>query len=239
MIRCRELSWFLRIIDRRRMRTFLPAPRSALGLATFGATAGPLVDAVHNQALLQYDVLPVSIDALNAHTSLLIPPLLALTYLLLGGVLPRVSELIVGNGRALPASSIPLGLTAMLAVTSTVAIIKASELLFSALDSGAGVALLLLACLAQWALLDGAWASLALALCVAVGGPVAEEPFLYSGCWHYLQPDYFPLGVEQAWSGLNYITGPCYFAVTTDAIALGRWLSSINLSDATTNKVEG
>ena len=99
--------------------------------------------------------------------------------------------MIVGNGRALPASSIPLGLTAMLAVTSTVAIIKASELLFSALDSGAGVALLLLACLAQWALLDGAWASLALALCVAVGGPVAEEPFLYSGCWHYLQPDYF------------------------------------------------
>ena len=30
--------------------------RSLTGLATFGATAGPLVDAVHNQVLLQYDV---------------------------------------------------------------------------------------------------------------------------------------------------------------------------------------
>ena len=42
------------------MRTLLPNPRAAIGLATFGATAGPLVDAVHNQALLTYDVLPIA-----------------------------------------------------------------------------------------------------------------------------------------------------------------------------------
>ena len=34
---------------------------SLLGLAAFGGGAGPLVDAVHNQALLTYDVLPVSL----------------------------------------------------------------------------------------------------------------------------------------------------------------------------------
>ena len=148
-------------------------------------------------------------------------------------LLPRISERVVGEKRALPpliARSRPQSATAALAVGSTVAIIKLSEQLFVTLEPAAGVALLSLACLLQWALLDGAWASLALALIVAIGGPLAEIPFLVSGCWHYLSPDYFPLAGLLAddsatATGLNYITGPCYFAVTTDAIALGRWLA--------------
>lgn len=72
---------------------------------------------------------------------------------------------------------------------------------------------------------------------MAVGGPVAEIPFMappISG-WHYLTPDYYPLsflagsgGWRDAWaaSGISSLTGPCYFAVTTDAIALGRWFAS-------------
>ena len=53
------------------------------------------------------------------------------------------------------------------------------------------------------------------------------------GAWHYLTPDYWPLaawscgpGTGNEWAGLSAITGPCYFAVTTDAIALGRWFGS-------------
>lgn len=44
--------------------------------------------------LLVYDVLPVELAALGgvAKTSLLIPPLLALTYCLLGGVFPSLLE---------------------------------------------------------------------------------------------------------------------------------------------------
>ena len=62
------------------------------------------------------------------------------------------------------------------------------------------------------------------------GGPLAELPIMAAGAWHYVSPDYFPLaalGVDPAvgWSGLASITAPCYFAVTTDAIALGRWFS--------------
>ena len=50
----------------------------ALGkLAATGAVLGPACDAIHNQSLLQYDVLPIG-DGI-AKTSLLIPPLLALT----------------------------------------------------------------------------------------------------------------------------------------------------------------
>ena len=43
------------------LRTDTLRPGVLLRLGGFGATAGPLVDAVHNQALLRYDVLPVSL----------------------------------------------------------------------------------------------------------------------------------------------------------------------------------
>ena len=90
-----------------------------------------------------------------------------------------------------------------------------------------------LPCALQWRLLDGSRASLALALLAAVGGPLAELPLMKLGAWHYLTPDYWPLaawscgpGTGNEWAGLSAITGPCYFAVTTDAIALGRWFGS-------------
>ena len=42
-----------------------------------------------------------------------------------------------------------------------------------------------------------------------------------------IAPDYFPFAqwIGEGY-GLNFITAPCYFAVTTDAIALGRWLAA-------------
>lgn len=122
--------------------------RAVAGLAAFGATCGPLVDAVHNQALLEYDVLPITIAIFNAKTSLLIPPLLGLTYALLGSVLPVVSEALVGRGRTAQPVTLSLASTAAFAVASTISIIKLSELLFTApwLPAG-GSAILLFACL--------------------------------------------------------------------------------------------
>ena len=248
MLLCSTAASFVRPILRR--PTTLPrtssvtaaakqpfAWRSIAGLAAFGATAGPLVDAVHNQVLLEYDVLPITIGLVNAKTSLLIPPLLAITYALLGAVLPRAATALVGRERAFepPAASLPPGRKALLAVASTIGIIKLSEILFASVPAGGSVAILLACCLVQWAVIDAAWASLLLAGVVAIGGPLAELPFLGLGCWHYLQPDYFPLaavapaGGDYAWAALNVVTGPCYFAVTTDAIALGRWLSALEL----------
>ena len=213
----------------------------------FGSTAGPLVDAIHNQALLTYKVLPVSIGPV--HTSILIPPLLAVAYLMLGSILPKLSKAIVGP-RTLSGnvsadtrdaeSTSRRGRTAGLAVASTVAIIKASELLLlSSVPSEISFAILLTACICQWLALDGAWSSLALALVAAIGGPLAELPLMALGCWSYDAPDYFPLqyllGADygpnglpgSTWAGLNLITAPCYFAVTTDAIALGRWFRAV------------
>jgi hypothetical protein len=81
-----------------------------------------------------------------------------------------------------------------------------------------------------------------------VVGPLSELPFVAHGFWHYLPQasDYLPLanvpqnvGDVFTWLALlvgdNYrdlalssITGPCYFAVTMDAIALGRWFDSLD-----------
>jgi hypothetical protein len=220
--------------------------------------------------------------------SLLIPPLLALAYALLGGVFPPLAMAFVGGSPPSPRGA--PGPTAALAVSSTVAIIKLSELLQQAgLPPAVALLLLALPCALQWRLLDGSRASLALALLAAVGfserlnapsqqrqsgpptarcalapahgwpawappcspgasgaakdvdftasnhpgGPLAELPLMKLGAWHYLTPDFWPLaawslgaGTGNEWAGLSAITGPCYFAVTTDAIALGRWFGS-------------
>ena len=94
--------------------------------------------------------------------SLLIPPLLALAYALLGGFLPPLAMALVGGSPPSPRGA--PGPTAALAVSSTVAIIKLSELLQQAeLPPAAALFLLAVPCALQWRLLDGSRASLALA----------------------------------------------------------------------------
>jgi hypothetical protein len=172
---------------------------------------------------------------------------------LLGSVLPAVAERVAGRGRVLDPPALSARSRAFGAVASTVVIIKLSEALaLAVLPINAAVGALLACCLVQWAALDAAWSSLLLACIVGIGGPLAELPFLGLGCWHYLSPDYCPFGVGDE-LGINYITGPCCarpstpilcrlsprlpnsvlrawtptdFAVTTDAIALGRWFAS-------------
>lgn len=63
-------------------------PNWAKFLATLGVTgaiAGPLLDGIHSRVHLQvYDSLPVDIVALDLHTSVFVPPLLAVFYMVLG-----------------------------------------------------------------------------------------------------------------------------------------------------------
>ena len=205
---------------------------SIAGLALVGSCLGPFVDAIHNQALLSYDVLPVSMNlGLGfAKTSLLVPPLLAIAYALLGSLLPRVLETIAGLNStvgSLPLLRPPPGLRAALAVVSTCFIIKSSELLLLVTSGQSALLLLSLLAFLQWATLDGRKSSLILAVLAGILGPLAELPLTYLGAWHYITPDYWPLtfcgfGPGISWAGLSMVTGPCYFAVTTDAIALGR-----------------
>lgn len=271
-----------------------------------GFTVGPIVDSLHNQCLLRYDVLPISLEwptvlHQNQHvlgdivsssstvdgypyffcSSWIVPPLLGFAYVVLGGLLPRLLELMQGSLQnknqqgtytttstgMKPSSVSPLSSSsssqqlrtrAILAVTTTAMIIKLSEFLEThpGIIGGASepisvsLLLMILACISQWALLDGSIAAFFLATITAIGGPLAELPFVGHGAWTYIDQaaDYFPLHnfatpennnllpvqTIQALLGtsnyqdlaLSSITGPCYFAVAMDAIALGRWFDA-------------
>eukprot|EP00568_Trieres_chinensis_P008852 CAMPEP_0183307430 /NCGR_PEP_ID=MMETSP0160_2-20130417/17328_1 /TAXON_ID=2839 ORGANISM="Odontella Sinensis, Strain Grunow 1884" /NCGR_SAMPLE_ID=MMETSP0160_2 /ASSEMBLY_ACC=CAM_ASM_000250 /LENGTH=260 /DNA_ID=CAMNT_0025471013 /DNA_START=35 /DNA_END=817 /DNA_ORIENTATION=- len=246
----------------------VPKRSTSLKLFATGATVGPLVDSIHNQCLLQYDLAPISIPSpIESHapyllcTSWLIPPLLGIAYVVLGGVLPRLFQSVLGAvpisdkrgsvGKVGEATAETLRMKGLVAVSTTALIIKLSDYLQThpgeAFGGGAeaNVAVMALAALSQWALLDRTPAALLAASITAVGGPLSELPFVAHGCWHYISAaaDYLPLagssldgagetlvrwalGDEYRNLALSSITGPCYFAVTMDAIALGRWFDS-------------
>eukprot|EP00980_Cylindrotheca_fusiformis_P002876 scaffold674_cov126-Cylindrotheca_fusiformis.AAC.15 len=269
------------------------SPSTAGKLFTAGFTVGPIVDSLHNQCLLKYDVLPISLQWPSALTefsdypyffcsSWAVPPLLGIAYVVLGGILPRFFEIVLnqipsskrktgsdvdqpsGVGALSPSSrTIQLRQRAILAVASTALIIKLSEFLettrptvvtdFAAVSSSAShLAVMLVGAIAQWALLDGSIAALLAASITSIGGPLSELPFVANGFWEYLDSaaNYFPLmdvprdipilksilGNNYAELGLSSITGPCYFAVAMDAIALGRWFDSDPISGKENNR---
>ena len=117
------------------------------------------------------------------------------------------------------------------------------------LDAETSLEIMAVADAIQWIALDTTPVALVAATITAIGGPLSELPFVANGFWHYLpeSADYLPLSgvvlqpggiadtvavsaLGEGYSNLalSSITGPCYFAVTTDAIALGRYIYQIN-----------
>lgn len=230
-------------------------------LFLFGASVGPLVDALHNQAILRYDILPLQIDLpwhQSVKTSLLVVPLLGVAYAVMGAVLPWIIRSLLSTEHkqqrqhetATPSlvSSIrgqSPQRRAAAAVLSTASLIKLSEaFVVSSASHTIALPVMYLLALLQWWLLDGEIASLFIAALLSISGPLAELPFMAAGAWHYLQPDYWPLAAfgfgpqhpHIAWAGLLAITGPCYFAVATDAIAVGRYFSSVTSGNSNEKK---
>lgn len=89
-------------------------PSTTAKLFATGFTIGPIVDSLHNQSLLHYNVLPISIAwpslssasaSLSSSVPLLplfcsswtVPPLLGIAYVVLGGILPRILELFLSQ----------------------------------------------------------------------------------------------------------------------------------------------
>ena len=268
----------------------LPPKATAIKLFVAGSTLGPIVDSLHNQCLLSYDFAPVTLalPPLIARSSTTatplfcsswaVPPLLGIAYIVLGYILPRIMELLTQMFRTQSSRSDAgdisskiavttedksvLQTRAILAVTSTAAVIKLSEFLETHtgmtyyfnnhpinLDTNTNLIIMLLADALQWISLDRTSVALLAAALTAVGGPLSELPFVANGFWHYNidSADYFPLSGTLFESGgiadvivsrlfgegyntlaLSSITGPCYFAVTLDAIALGRYFEQRN-----------
>ena len=194
-----------------------------------------------------------------------VPLLLGFAYVILGDILPRLLQWGLDSvimmkqssiSEKAPQSSEQLRTKAIMAVLTTAAIIKLSQYFelhqplslasasipFVETSAQANYAVLILAALLQWLLLDGSLSALLAAGITSIGGPLSELPFVANNVWVYLSEaaDYYPLenlpdslGLVTALLGENYkdlalssITGPCYFAVTMDAIALGRWFQS-------------
>lgn len=265
------------------MRTLSPATSAKLFAAGF--TIGPAVDSLHNQCLLKYDIFPIALQSTNQWggdypyffcSSWVVPPLLGIAYVVLGGMLPRIFEVAltvtasqspfsVGKQNSLEGTSSlstasaptvsALRNRALLAVATTAMIVKLSEYLevhpfctdplFSNVSIDrptAHLVVMVCAALCQWFILDRSPVALIAATITALGGPLSELPFVANGFWEYLDgaADYLPLqsipagnsalegllGKDYPSLALSSITGPCYFAVATDAIALGRWFDS-------------
>ncbi|KAL7530167.1 hypothetical protein ACHAWF_003271 [Thalassiosira exigua] len=253
----------------------LPPKATSTKLFLVGSTVGPLVDSLHNQCLLAYDYLPITLtNQLATSTSSAslfcsswaVPPLLGVAYIVLGYILPRdIESLFPSQGTAKDGTTNGICIEdlrnkAFLAVTTTALIIKLSEFLETheaiglgslfVLDAQTNLGIMAAADAIQWALLDRTPVALLVATVTAFGGPLSELPFVANGFWHYLpeSADYLPLSGDLFLSGvadtlassvlgdgykdlsLSSITGPCYFAVTTDAIALGRYFYQLESS---------
>jgi hypothetical protein len=281
-------------------RKWLPSASAAGKLFLTGATVGPLIDGLHNQCLLRYNVAPIRVDApswihldsvassfYEPHlfaSSWLVPPLLGLAYIVLGGVLPRILHTLLdavertsstedssktASNKVPSPSSFVLFFKAVIAVISTGCIVRFSQYLilhptgsYGIIDNTAvfessesveqHLLILITAAITQWAYLDGTLASLLAASAASILGPLSELPFVANGIWEYLPEAgdlYLPLqsidpssslgqwfqrlwGDQYSTLALNAITGPCYFAVTMDAIALGRWFESLDRTNA-------
>jgi hypothetical protein len=275
------------LVPRKNAPPLLPPRETAVKLFVAGSTVGPIVDSLHNQCLLTYDFGPITLDVPDLFdistsaehlfaSSWAVPPLLGLAYVILGYILPRIIEWIIHlntssttakldvvaitvNGRA------TLKTRAILAVSSTAAVIKLSEFLEThsgvtyqlfdtpiLLDATTNLMIMILADVLQWISLDGTLVALLAAIVTAFGGPLSELPFVANGFWHYNSEaaDYLPLsgmmfqpggfadtiaskflGGEYKELAISSITGPCYFAVTLDAIALGRYFNERSTTD--------
>jgi hypothetical protein len=281
---------------------WLPSASAAGKLFLTGATVGPIIDGLHNQCLLRYNVAPITLDApgwinldsvasspsyFEPHlfaSSWLVPPLLGFAYIVLGGVLSRILQTLLDavertsstandsistNNKVRSPSSFVLFFKAVLAVVSTGLIVRFSQYLilhptgsYGFIDNTAvfessesveqHLLILITAAITQWAYLDGTLASLLAASAASILGPLSELPFVANGIWEYLPEAgdlYLPLqsidpssslgqwfqglwGDQYPTLALNAITGPCYFAVTMDAIALGRWFESLEPANA-------
>jgi hypothetical protein len=251
-----------------------PPPSTTTKLLVTGATVGTLVDSLHNQVLLRYEVAPVQIPSLlheNAFwdaSSWTVPPLLAVAYLVLGGILPRVVSKVIqslqstksemssilsssSSSSQSPSTTVFLRNRALWAVATTAMIVKLSDLLerhpswgslFQAPLDAQHLILLFGAAFLQWWWLDRTAAAFFLATLAAYGGPLAELPFCIQHVWIYLPEvaHYTPfqgdtpvatilralLGADHSDVAISCLSAPCYFAVTMDAIALGRWFDA-------------
>ncbi|KIY99025.1 hypothetical protein MNEG_8935 [Monoraphidium neglectum] len=174
-------------------------PRVALRLALCGATVGTLLDGIHSAVALQvYDLGPLRLETpLGAlDTSLLVPPLLATWYAVMGLLFMAADSWAANSGDAATAAAARAAASGGAARVAAGYALLAANLELSAVlySRGAGYGQILVALAVTWAaswwLLDRTKQGAALAVLCAMGAPAAELLLMSAfGTWHYSRPD--------------------------------------------------
>ncbi|GLC33771.1 hypothetical protein PLESTB_000113700 [Pleodorina starrii] len=188
-------------------------------LANSGALTGTLLDGIHSRMRLQvYDTAPIVLGGLK--TSLAVPPLLALFYVVLGSLHPLMDNLNPSpETTAVRSRCNDVGFVA-LAFGVLAALLQLSATLY---DNGVPywqIHLILgSAALLNWRLFDGTRQGILLALLCGLGAPAAELLLLQVvPLWHYPRADLG--GAFVSWVFW------CYFFYTPALGGLARYLWS-------------
>eukprot|EP00878_Enallax_costatus_P008452 GHUV01008834.1.p1 GENE.GHUV01008834.1~~GHUV01008834.1.p1 ORF type:complete len:285 (+),score=38.33 GHUV01008834.1:1414-2268(+) len=174
-------------------------------LFAYGAVSGTLLDGIHSRVGLQvYDVAPVTTGPLV--TSLIVPPLLGVFYVVLGLLTCLADNLATGpdtsaaQQRSGPAQYPYVALCyGVLAVNLYIS----ASLFEDQIPPGQILAVLSVLTAANWAIFDCTKQGVGLAVLCGLGAPAAELILMaVAGVWHYSRPDV--AGVFVCWVPLCY-----------------------------------
>ncbi|GFR49434.1 hypothetical protein Agub_g11492 [Astrephomene gubernaculifera] len=188
-------------------------------LANSGAMTGTLLDGIHSRVGLQvYDTAPLVLGGL--HTSAAVPPLLAVFYLVVGGLQPLLDNLNPSEATSAVQSRcndvgfVALSFGVLAGLLQLSATTYEQGVPYWQIHLALGTAALL-----NWRIFDGTRQGLLLAVLCGVGAPAAEVLLLQlAPLWHYPRADVG--GVLVSWVPW------CYFFYTPALGALGRYLWS-------------
>ncbi|GBF96871.1 hypothetical protein Rsub_09876 [Raphidocelis subcapitata] len=203
-----------------------------LRLALCGATLGTALDGIHSRVALQvYDLAPVRLETPLGplDTSLLVPPLLATWYAVMGALL-------LAADAASPLGGAPSTAAARAAAAAggwgrvaagyglLAANLQLSAFLYSrGVDYGSMTAALLATWAASWWALDRTRHGAALSLICALGAPAAELVLMsVFHTWHYSRPD---LDFGAAGAFVSFVPC-CYGGYVPQLAALTRHLAA-------------
>ncbi|GAB4822096.1 hypothetical protein N2152v2_009142 [Parachlorella kessleri] len=192
-------------------------------LAVTGASAGTFLDGIHSKVqLLVYDLLPM--DMLQLHTSMLVPPLLATFYVVLGGLVLWSDYRLAGDAstrQAVKRSNSLLFLVASFGALA--AMLELSSTLYvSGMNFDTICCLLAVLAAANYLAFDGTKQGLFLALLCAIAAPGCELLLMHSmGVWHYPQGNF----MHNVAGGIPSWVPWCYFFYVPAVANLTRFLS--------------
>jgi len=195
-------------------------------LGQMGAVIGTMTDGLHSSKALQvYDLGAIQLGGLN--TSLAVPPLLGIFYVVLGALVPFSDNIFPDEpatqkaqerAKDVPFIALSFGLLALLTYLS--AVLYESGTPFNQISLVLG-----LGAFVNWFLLDGTKQGLALSTICAIGAPAAELVLLhFVPLWHY------PRGDMLGGAFVSWVPW-CYFFYVPAVQNLARFLWSFCKAD--------